>query len=180
MNASRTPLAVNFAAKSRAGRTGRTWDHPSLLDSYSSINFVSFMRPLRLSNWFRGAFSLHGASTPIRVRPQEPERLGEGAMTRALCPWCESPFTPRRTGGKPQRFCRDTCRAGIERKLRAWARDQMAAGDVTRAQLQRARSRDGPAMGANAKVAEIMERDTGSKRALSQPGMGSCPTGPRL
>jgi hypothetical protein len=73
MNALSSAPNADFAAKSRAGRTGRTWDHPSLLDSYSSINFVCSMRPLRLSNWYRGAFSLHGAST---LRP--------GASARAV------------------------------------------------------------------------------------------------
>jgi hypothetical protein len=75
MNALSSAPNADFAAKSRAGRTGRTWDHPSLLDSYSSINFVCFMRPLRLSDWPGGAFSLHGAST---LRP--------GASTRAKKP----------------------------------------------------------------------------------------------
>jgi hypothetical protein len=72
-------------------------------------------------------------------------------MTGPLCPWCERAFTPRRTGGKPQRFCCDTCRRAFERELRAWARNQIAAGDVTPAQLQRARSREAPALGADAK-----------------------------
>ena len=49
-------------------------------------------------------------------------------MTAPVCPWCERPFTPRRTGGKPQRFCRDACRRAFERELRAWARDQITAG----------------------------------------------------
>ena len=84
--------------------------------------------------------------TTFKMR-SAPENLG----TRPFCLWCERPFTSRRTGGKPQRFCRDTCRRAFERELRAWARDQIAAGDVTPAQLQRARSPDAPALGANAK-----------------------------
>jgi hypothetical protein len=72
-------------------------------------------------------------------------------MTAPICPWCQRPFTPRCTGGKPQRFCRDACRRAFERELRAWARNQIAAGGVTPAQLQRARSRDAPALGVDAK-----------------------------
>jgi len=51
-------------------------------------------------------------------------------MTAPVCPWCSLPFTPRRTGGKPQRFCRDACRRAYERELRAWARNQITAGGV--------------------------------------------------
>ena len=72
-------------------------------------------------------------------------------MTAPICPWCERPFTPRRTGGKPQRFCRDACRRAFERELRAWARDQITAGGVTPAQLQRARSVGAPLLGGDAK-----------------------------
>jgi hypothetical protein len=71
-------------------------------------------------------------------------------MTRPFCAWCERPFTPRRTGGKPQRFCRGACRRAFERELRAWARDQITAGDVTQAQLQRARSVGAPTLGSGA------------------------------
>ena len=79
-------------------------------------------------------------------------QCGRGCpMTRPHCPWCERPFTPRRTGGKPQRFCRDACRRAFERELRAWARNQIAAAGVTPAQLQRARSLDAHSLGADAK-----------------------------
>jgi hypothetical protein len=66
-------------------------------------------------------------------------------------PWCSRPFTPRRNGGKPQRFCRDACRRAYERELRAWARNQIAAGGVTPARLQRARSLGAPSLGSEAK-----------------------------
>jgi hypothetical protein len=71
-------------------------------------------------------------------------------MTGPHCPWCEHRFTPRRTGGKPQRFCRNACRRAFERELRAWARDQIAAGDITPAQLQRADSLDAHSLGGDA------------------------------
>ena len=37
------------------------------------------------------------------------------------CVWCGSPFGPRTTGGKPQRFCGESCRREFWQKLRAWA-----------------------------------------------------------
>jgi hypothetical protein len=58
-------------------------------------------------------------------------------------------FSPRRTGGRPQRFCSARCRRAYE--LRAWARDQITAGGVTPAQLQRARSVGAPTLGGDAK-----------------------------
>ena len=59
-------------------------------------------------------------------------------MTRPRCPWCDWPFTPRRTGGRLQRFCSERCRRRLERELRAWARQQIAEGGITPIQLQRA------------------------------------------
>jgi len=85
------------------------------------------------------------------VRPQEPEILWRGRNDPPPLPRYERRFTPRRTGGEPQRFCRDACRRAFERELRAWARDQITAGGVTPAQLQRARSLDAHSLGADAK-----------------------------
>jgi hypothetical protein len=73
---------------------------------------------------------------------------GEGV---AACVWCRRRFTPRSTGGRPQRFCCQRCRRAYERELRVWARDQIAAGGVNPAQWQRARSPEAPGSGANAK-----------------------------
>jgi hypothetical protein len=61
-------------------------------------------------------------------------------MTHILCPWCSRTFTPRRTGGKPQRFCSPQCRRASERAGREWVRQELAAGRVTVAELQHARS----------------------------------------
>jgi len=94
-------------------------------------------------------------------------RAEELATTRPLCPWCERSFTPRGTGGRPQRFCCERCRRAYERELRAWARNQIAAAGVTPTQLQRARSLGRPDLGASAKVAGIVRRCTGARGALS-------------
>ncbi len=62
------------------------------------------------------------------------------SMSERPCPWCGSSFTPRTSGGKAQRFCSPRCRREHEAGLQAWAREQEAAGRVTKADLQRARS----------------------------------------
>jgi hypothetical protein len=93
----------------------------------------------------------------------KPTNLGRPAP---LCPWCERAFTPKRTGGRPQRFRRDGCRRAFERELRAWARDQITAGDVTPAQLQRAPSLGAPTLGGRRQVAESRRHRMGAKPRL--------------
>ena len=63
-------------------------------------------------------------------------------LAHSICPWCGDPFTPRHTGGKPQRFCSTHCPRDHEAALRAWAQDQFAQGKVSIADLQRARCQD--------------------------------------
>jgi hypothetical protein len=61
-------------------------------------------------------------------------------MTRhSMCPWCATPFTPRSTGGKRQRYCSPACRRDLDKALRAWAGQELAERRVTVALLQRAR-----------------------------------------
>jgi hypothetical protein len=38
-----------------------------------------------------------------------------------LCPWCDSQFRPRQTGGRAQRFCRPSCRRAFHAAARNWA-----------------------------------------------------------
>jgi hypothetical protein len=68
-------------------------------------------------------------------------------MIQEVCPWCSGTFAPRATGGQPQRFCSERCRRAFERELRAWARSRIVTGDITPAQLQRARSLGAPSVG---------------------------------
>jgi hypothetical protein len=35
-------------------------------------------------------------------------------------PWCSGPFTPRATGGRPQRFHSERCRRASEKAMREW------------------------------------------------------------
>jgi len=58
-------------------------------------------------------------------------------MTKpAACAWCGRAFTPRATGGHPQRFCRPPCRRSLDTAGRRWVADAMAAGALTVATLR--------------------------------------------
>ena len=65
--------------------------------------------------------------------------MGAETMRQLTCPWCGSSFTPRMTGGKPQRFCSTHCRRSMDAGLRVWAQDQLDQGKVTVAELKRIR-----------------------------------------
>ena len=90
-------------------------------------------------------------------------------MSHGTCHRCQRPFTPRSTGGKAQRFCSERCRRAFERELRAWARNQIAAGGVTPARLQRARSLGAPSLGSEAKYPRSC--------AVAQGQRARCPKG---
>lgn len=46
-------------------------------------------------------------------------------MPDPLCEFCSKPFTPRSSGGQPQRFCSPKClRAGQQRRYRARAKER--------------------------------------------------------
>ena len=49
-------------------------------------------------------------------------------MTAQPCLWCDGPFTPRTTGGKPQRFCSERCRRDLDSGCRAWAEQAVSSG----------------------------------------------------
>lgn len=44
------------------------------------------------------------------------------------CLWCTLPFTPRRSGGKPQRFCSPFCRHQFWSATRRWVMKALDAG----------------------------------------------------
>ena len=54
------------------------------------------------------------------------------------CMWCGEPFTPRKTGGKPQRFCSDRCRKEFHRACRIWAEAQVWFGELPVSALKHA------------------------------------------
>ena len=48
-----------------------------------------------------------------------------------VCFWCGREFTPRRDGGKPQVFCRPTCRRDCDRAGRRCVAQAIASGVLT-------------------------------------------------
>ena len=56
------------------------------------------------------------------------------------CIWCGTRYSPRSTGGKPQRFCSPACRRKMDAGLRAIGQQQLENGAITVADLQRALS----------------------------------------
>lgn len=54
------------------------------------------------------------------------------------CPWCSAPFSPRRDGGKHQRFCDSKCRRAFSRAAYAYALKATEAGVLTRTALENA------------------------------------------
>jgi len=49
----------------------------------------------------------------------------------AACLWCSRSFLPRANGGKPQRFCSETCRRDLDTAARHWVTQQLADGVLT-------------------------------------------------
>src|SRR5215472_16926237 len=53
------------------------------------------------------------------------------SSTSTPCPWCGRAFTPRRDGGKTQRFCREPCRRSYDAAGRRWVAKAIAGGTLT-------------------------------------------------
>jgi hypothetical protein len=61
------------------------------------------------------------------------------AITRTcICLWCSQPFEPRRSGGKPQRFCVPAHRRAFETAGRQFLGRLIAAGELSIAALSAA------------------------------------------
>ena len=73
------------------------------------------------------------------------------------CVWCGSPFSPRATGGKPQRFCGESCRREFWQKLREWALLAVDTGLLPVEALKRAGSNGGVASAPNGKRSVLAE-----------------------
>lgn len=56
-------------------------------------------------------------------------------MMQVSCLWCGRTFTPRATGGSPQRFCAGRCRNEFHDAARRWAIVEVIAGRLTTTQL---------------------------------------------
>jgi hypothetical protein len=47
------------------------------------------------------------------------------------CRWCDREFTPRRTGGHEQQFCRPSCRRALHAAARRWTLSELSAGRLS-------------------------------------------------
>src|ERR1051326_7073584 len=65
----------------------------------------------------------------IRARAKDLSYSAPGIREVApVCPWCDRPFVPRRTGGLDQRFCRPSCCRALHAEARRWVLAELAAG----------------------------------------------------
>ncbi len=63
--------------------------------------------------------------------------LIEAAMSEApACVWCNRPFRVRGGGGRPQRFCRPSCRRSFHAAARSWVLDAITRGVLTIANIR--------------------------------------------
>ena len=56
-------------------------------------------------------------------------------MMQEFCLWCGRAFSPRLTGGSPQRFCAGRCRNEFHDAARRWAIVEVTAGRLSTTQL---------------------------------------------
>jgi len=56
------------------------------------------------------------------------------------CEWCEDKYSPRATGGSPQKFCTKQCKRLFEKSIRRWAYIQHAQGKLNLSELQHTHS----------------------------------------
>ena len=52
------------------------------------------------------------------------------------CEWCEDKYSPRATGGSPQKFCTKQCKRLFEKSIRQWSYKQHAQGKLSLSELQ--------------------------------------------
>ena len=52
------------------------------------------------------------------------------------CAWCHQDFSPRETGGSPQKFCSKDCKRCFEKSIRQWASNKYTKGALKIDELQ--------------------------------------------
>src|SRR6516225_1646904 len=87
-------------------------------------------RRTRLPVLLRRALAQRGGCWSSGARARPATRRG-AAVTGTTCLWCSRTFTPRRDGGKAQRFCRETCRRSFDAAGRRWIAGAIATGMLT-------------------------------------------------
>ena len=68
------------------------------------------------------------------------EKRGGEIMSAPLrtCPWDGKPVLPRKSGGKPKRFCGEECKRRFEKSLRVLSQQRLEKGAITMADLRAA------------------------------------------
>lgn len=54
------------------------------------------------------------------------------------CPWCGTPFPPKKSGNQVKQFCSDTCKNAFWAGARIWVRDAIKTGLLTVANIKAA------------------------------------------
>jgi hypothetical protein len=83
--------------------------------------------------------SPRGDVSAPRKHDSEPAETSCATPTRTVfsrCPWCGGLFNPRRSGGKPQRFCCPEHRRAFEAAARQYVGRLIAAGELSVAALR--------------------------------------------
>ena len=52
------------------------------------------------------------------------------------CKLCQSEFSPRNSGGSPQKFCTKQCKRLFEKTILKWAYDEHAKGRINLSELE--------------------------------------------
>jgi hypothetical protein len=52
------------------------------------------------------------------------------------CEWCNKQFSPRNSGGTPQKFCSKGCKRSFEKNIREWSYKQYQEGKLNLSELQ--------------------------------------------
>ena len=52
------------------------------------------------------------------------------------CQWCHKVFSPRNSGGTPQKFCSKECKRSFEKSIREWSYKQYEEGKLNLSELQ--------------------------------------------
>jgi hypothetical protein len=124
------------------GRRGRTSGHPSLIYLLLKTVFSIYCVQCVHVGDFLGFLSSTVRPLSVQVCPLEPGNLWRRPPNDPLdLPWCKCPFTPRSTGGRPQRFCSQGCRRAEERAMRQWACQSREAGKTCNARCYRRRAK---------------------------------------
>ena len=67
---------------------------------------------------------------------KETARQVEDNIRILRCHWCNDPFSPRKSGGDPQKFCLASCRHAYGTAARRWVRNAILDGRLRIGDLQ--------------------------------------------